>query len=406
MVENMSKTVVGFCVYGIGFVITMSLFVLYWLITTKTKQISLLVWTGLGLGIVWPLLLAPCCWPCTVGMFRKWLDTYGPELAHSEPPPSLYYKPDCGEQPKVVKKISPKLFGKIKDTSSCSICCDQITLRQEHVSQPDEVKNRLSDVLINDHDTCVAVCGHVFHYICLDRWFRTNNMTCPTCRVEQTMGKCYVIFQSASTQTILDSSEYSEEDLAKVTINMGDSFSPSNTKTRRLSDVLYDSNTDEDGDERKIHSAPDEKYRIPTATDSVPGTYAGITDNKDNDSLPQVYNSKVPLSSSSNNYNLDLDMLTLVSASCLNSPSSKRSQHGQRPLCRHLSCTEAIPECNLDGAPPGFSGQAAECKLSSYVEHEGQRSLMDIPILSMKYPPIRSQISVGSRQDAFHCNHI
>ena len=343
-------------------------------------------------------------------MFRKWLETYGPELADSEPPSSIYYKPDCGEQPKVVKKISPKLFGKIKDTSSCSICCDKITLRHEHVRQPDEVKRILSDVLINHHDICVAVCGHVFHYICLDRWFRTNNMTCPTCRVEQTMSKCYVIFQSASTQATLDSvedsAEDSKEDLAKVTINMGDSFSPSNTKTRRLSDVLYDSNSDEDGDERKIHSAPDERYRIPTATYSVPGTYAGITDNKDSESLPQVHNSKVPLSRSSNNYNLDLDMLTLVSASCLNSLSPKRSPHGQRPLCRHLSCTEAIPECNLDGAPPGFSGQAAECKLSSYVEHEGQRSLMDIPILSMKCPPIRSQISVGNRQDAFHCNHI
>ena len=422
MLENPSLTVVATCAYAIGFVITMSLFIMYWLITTKTKQISLLFWTGVGLGIAWPLLLLPCCWLyiyCTVGFFKSWLETFSTELVVSVPHPSIHSKPDCGERPKVVQKISPGLFGKLKDTSSCAICCDKITLCQDHVRQSGERKHKLSHVPISNRDICVAVCGHVFHYICLDRWFRTNHMTCPTCRTKQTMGKCYVIFQSASTQTESVTTlgnrmpKKTASDSTDVEINMDDIVSPSNTKVRPLSDSQRNSQSDGPSGEHDAQAAPDEIYEIPIATDIVPGSYAGSciqVCSKKKESFPQVHNSKVPLSKSPKKLNLDLDIPALLFASSSNLPSSRRrSTQELRPLRRHLSCTDPTPGCNLCGSLPSFSGQAAGCKLcrtSSFVSHGRRRSLIDTPIVSMKSPPIRSQISVGSRRDVFHCNYI
>ena len=351
----------------------MMVFISAWLIVTKTKKEGWVLLTALGLGIVWPLLFLLCCWLCIYwkfGSVKKLLGTSGTsgtsgtQLADNRAT-SLTHQGTrtISERPRLLEKISPTLFDKLKDTRSCSICCEKITISQySYVLKSDErnhyhpVSHATSDVPHDRHvphdrqpdicvtdpvshgtshvphdrqpDICVTVCGHVFHYICLDRWFSTNRMTCPECRQNQTMDKCNVIFQYASdTDSGINMENRklnkTNPESTVVNINMENSIISSSTRTRSsTNDPTLQRDSSPYSDEHGANAVPDEIYTITTvtATNDVPGTHAGgciQSYPKKKESLPQVHNSEHPLSRSSKRYDLDpgtSDNLTLQSA--------------------------------------------------------------------------------------------
>ena len=59
----------------------------------------------------------------------------------------------------------PCLEYDIGSNTTCPICLDDISY--EHKRQ-----------------ICQTLCGHIFHYACLDKWF-TDNESCPHCRFAQ-----------------------------------------------------------------------------------------------------------------------------------------------------------------------------------------------------------------------------
>ena len=220
-------------VYIGGVIFTMISIVIYLYIRTKTKKIVLLFWAGFGFGLLWPILLSPFFWIClycakSFYINEQFDNSLGDESDESDE--STERKPQYNALPKVVTKLDPKLISDSDTNKSCAICCEKISIKSEHLRSSREPEVLHSHKHLRDLDTCVTVCGHVFHYHCLDCWFK-NHLTCPTCRQEQTMDQCYVIHRSGKHRT---------HDIGSV---YGSTIKGDNTTSESVNDVIIDVNT-------------------------------------------------------------------------------------------------------------------------------------------------------------------
>ena len=154
--DHICMIVIG--LYCIGIVFTMLVFVIYWYKRTNTRKLPLLFWAGFAIGLVWPFLLLPC--PLVI------LYMYAPffkELfqQRSVPPvqePKLYPV----SKPKVVVKIDSALGRKLGANNSCAICCEHVNITPEELREPLDTEVVVRHPTLNEMDTCVTLCGHVF----------------------------------------------------------------------------------------------------------------------------------------------------------------------------------------------------------------------------------------------------
>ena len=188
--------------YGAGFILLVTGFTLYWYIKTRTKHVGKVICVGLILAFMWPLLLIACA---LVHLYinpilKGWLRQMDVGLSDEE----ISENQDCGKPdlslnyPKVVKQIHPDAVN-IQEVTSCAVCCSDLTIRPEEVRSKGEPEIKIQGGKIRKEDTCVTVCGHVFHYECLKRWFQSN-FTCPICRKKQLMKQCYLVYKSAKNR--------------------------------------------------------------------------------------------------------------------------------------------------------------------------------------------------------------
>ena len=228
--DDLSTLVIA--VYIGGVIFALISFVIYWYICTRTKKAALLFWAGFAFGLMWPFLFMPFTWIflyCSGPFFNDLFRQFDASLGGESPPDTekAEKKPQYNALPKVVTKLDQTLINDSDANKSCAICCEKIAIKSEHLRNSREPEVLHSHKHLRDLDTCVTVCGHVFHYYCLDCWFR-NHLTCPTCRQEQTMDQCYVIHRSGKHRT---------HDIGSV---YGSTIKDDNTTNESVKDVVIE----------------------------------------------------------------------------------------------------------------------------------------------------------------------
>ena len=201
-------------IYCLGITAFTLFFTLYYNRRCPNTTISIIIWAGFAVGLVWPLFLVPCLGvlffisqPFFVRVFENLSPTSNnPELGSKPAPPKekLY--------PRLVKKIPfehPNISKQLARSIQCSICFENIEIEKSEIEKSNserrtnhgttdsvsECNGAEVDTLLHPLDTCITDCGHIFHYCCLDRWFETQ-CTCPTCRKAVYMNQCLSIKES------------------------------------------------------------------------------------------------------------------------------------------------------------------------------------------------------------------